>query len=39
MVDIKASSHVDENLDIPWATFLYTVSLMPLHDRVAVRRR
>lgn len=28
MVDIKASSHVHENLDIPWSTFLYTVSLM-----------
>ncbi len=28
MVDIKASSHVHENLDQPAATFLYTVSLM-----------
>lgn len=28
MVDIRAASRVQENLDIPWATFLYTVSLM-----------
>lgn len=28
MIDIQASSHVHENLDIPWGTFLYTVSLM-----------
>jgi len=28
MVDIKASSHVQQNLEMPWATFLYTVSLM-----------
>ena len=28
MVDIQASSHVQENLDLPWGTFLYTVSLM-----------
>jgi 2-polyprenyl-3-methyl-5-hydroxy-6-metoxy-1,4-benzoquinol methylase len=28
MVDIKASSNVDENLDIPWAPFLYTASTM-----------
>jgi SAM-dependent methyltransferase len=28
MVDIHAASRVNENLDIPWATFLYTVSLM-----------
>lgn len=28
MVDIRASSNVDENVDLPWATFLYTVSLM-----------
>ncbi len=28
MVDIKASSHVHENLEEPAATFLYTVSLM-----------
>ncbi len=28
MVDIKASSHVHENLDQPTAAFLYTVSLM-----------
>ena len=27
MVDIRASSHVHENLDLPGATFLYTVSL------------
>lgn len=28
MVDIRASSHVHENIDQPGATFLYTVSLM-----------
>lgn len=28
MVDMRASSNVDENLDIPWAPFLYTVSAM-----------
>ncbi|KAA1418444.1 class I SAM-dependent methyltransferase [Nocardioides humilatus] len=28
MVDIKASSHVHENIDQPGSTFLYTVSLM-----------
>ncbi|WP_017587152.1 class I SAM-dependent methyltransferase [Nocardiopsis ganjiahuensis] len=28
MVDIKASSRLHENLDLPWGTFLYTVSLM-----------
>lgn len=28
MVDINASSHVDENTELPWATFLYTCSLM-----------
>ncbi|MGW5875957.1 class I SAM-dependent methyltransferase [Nocardiopsis terrae] len=28
MVDIKASSRLQENLDLPWATFVYTVSLM-----------
>jgi 2-polyprenyl-3-methyl-5-hydroxy-6-metoxy-1,4-benzoquinol methylase len=28
MVDIQASSQVEENLDLPWGTFLYTVSLM-----------
>ena len=28
MVDIQASSHVHENLDLPWAAFLYTVSMM-----------
>ena len=28
MVDIQASSHVLENLEVPWAAFLYTVSLM-----------
>lgn len=26
MVDIKASSRLEENLDLPWATFLYTIS-------------
>jgi len=28
MADISASSHLHENLDIPWAPFLYTVSTM-----------
>lgn len=28
MVDIKASSDVLDNVDVPWGTFLYTVSLM-----------
>lgn len=28
MVDIQASSHVQDNLDLPLGTFLYTVSLM-----------
>ncbi len=28
MVDIDASSHLHENLELPWATFLYTVSTM-----------
>jgi SAM-dependent methyltransferase len=28
MVDMRASSNVDENLEIPWAPFLYTVSVM-----------
>ena len=28
MVDIQASSQVQDNLDLPWGTFLYTVSLM-----------
>lgn len=28
MVDIQASSHVHENVEVPWAAFLYTVSLM-----------
>lgn len=28
MVDIKASSSVDNNVEIPWAPFLYTVSTM-----------
>ncbi|WP_277207277.1 class I SAM-dependent methyltransferase [Isoptericola croceus] len=28
MVDIDASSSLDDNLDIPWAAFLYTVSTM-----------
>jgi 2-polyprenyl-3-methyl-5-hydroxy-6-metoxy-1,4-benzoquinol methylase len=28
MVDIQASSHVQENRELPWGTFLYTVSLM-----------
>ena len=28
MVDIQASSHVHENLEVPWAAFLYTISLM-----------
>lgn len=26
--DIKASSHLEQNFDIPWATFIYTVSTM-----------
>lgn len=26
MVDIKASSNLEENLDLPWATFLYAIS-------------
>ena len=28
MVDIKASSNVADNLDLPWAPFLYTVSTL-----------
>ena len=28
MVDIKAESAVNDNLELPWATYLYTVSLM-----------
>ena len=28
MVDMRASSHLEENLEIPWAPFLYTVSTM-----------
>jgi SAM-dependent methyltransferase len=28
MVDVQASSHVEHNAEIPWSTFLYTVSLM-----------
>lgn len=28
MVDIKAASNVRDNLDLPWATFLYTASTM-----------
>jgi 2-polyprenyl-3-methyl-5-hydroxy-6-metoxy-1,4-benzoquinol methylase len=28
MVDIRAASAVEDNLDLPWATFLYTVSTM-----------
>ncbi len=28
MVDVKASSHPHENLDLPWATLLYTLSTM-----------
>ena len=28
MVDIKASSNVEDNIDMPWAPFLYTVSTM-----------
>ena len=28
MVDIKASSNVADNLELPWAPFLYTVSTM-----------
>ncbi|MGB9011801.1 MAG: class I SAM-dependent methyltransferase [Aeromicrobium sp.] len=26
MVDIKASSNLEENLDVPWASFLYAIS-------------
>ncbi len=26
MVDINASSRLEENLDLPWAAFLYTIS-------------
>ncbi len=26
MVDIKASSNLEENLEVPWATFLYAIS-------------
>lgn len=28
MVDIKASSRLEDNLDVPWAPFLYTASTM-----------
>jgi SAM-dependent methyltransferase len=28
MVDIRAASAVEDNLDLPWAPFLYTVSTM-----------
>lgn len=28
MVDIKASSNLQENLEVPWGSFLYTTSLM-----------
>ena len=28
MVDIRAASAVEDNLDLPWATFLYTLSIM-----------
>ena len=28
MVDIRAASAVEDNLDLPWATFFYTVSTM-----------
>ena len=28
MVDIRAASAVEDNLELPWATFLYTVSTM-----------
>ena len=28
MVDIKASSHLEDNRDLPWAPFLYTVSTL-----------
>lgn len=28
MVDVKASSHLQENLDLPWAAFLYTLSTL-----------
>ena len=27
VVDIKASSNLEDNLDLPWASFLYTTSL------------
>ena len=26
MVDIKASSHLENNVDLPWGSFLYAVS-------------
>ena len=26
MVDIKASSKVEENMDMPWASYLYAIS-------------
>ncbi|HEY5854827.1 MAG TPA: class I SAM-dependent methyltransferase [Aldersonia sp.] len=28
MVDMKASSHVEDNKSLPWASFLYTISTM-----------
>lgn len=28
MVDIKASSHLEQNIDLPWASLLYTLSTM-----------
>ena len=28
MVDIKASSHLENNVDLPWASFLYAVSTL-----------
>ncbi|MGH3423872.1 MAG: hypothetical protein ACRDO8_04030, partial [Nocardioidaceae bacterium] len=28
MVDMRASSNLEENLEIPWAPYLYTVSTM-----------
>jgi hypothetical protein len=28
MVDIKASSNLADNLELPWAPFLYTVSTL-----------
>ena len=28
MVDIKASSHVEDNKSLPWASLLYTISTM-----------